>query len=108
VSDALEIAQALARDSNVQIASHITDVSLGTSLSPRLEQTLRLLLFGLAEKQVALRLGISKHTVHVYVKKIYRLIGVDSRSELMAHFLAGSLSEEQSSCGQRIGGAGRR
>jgi DNA-binding CsgD family transcriptional regulator len=56
-------------------------------LSPRLRQTLRLLLAGESEKQVAQRLALSPHTVHVYVKKLYKLYGVSSRGELLAKWV---------------------
>jgi DNA-binding CsgD family transcriptional regulator len=58
-----------------------------TGLSPRMEQTLRTLLSGDSEKQVAARLGLSHHTVHVYVKAIYRKYGVSSRGELLAQWV---------------------
>jgi DNA-binding CsgD family transcriptional regulator len=57
------------------------------ALSPRMRQTLDSLLEGDGEKQVALRLGISRETVHVYVKGLYQHFGVDSRAELLAYFL---------------------
>jgi DNA-binding CsgD family transcriptional regulator len=53
-------------------------------LPPRLRQTLAALLEGDAEKQVALRLGLSRHTVHEYVTRLYRRFGVQSRAELLA------------------------
>jgi DNA-binding CsgD family transcriptional regulator len=56
-------------------------------LSPRQKQTLRLLLGGDAEKQIAIKLSLSRHTVHEHVKAIYRSIGVSSRGELLAKFL---------------------
>ena len=56
-------------------------------LPPRMEQTLRSLLKGDSEKQVATQLGLSRHTVHVYVKKIYRKYEVSSRGELLAKWL---------------------
>ena len=52
------------------------------SLSRRERQTLERLLEGDSEKQVARRLGISRHTVHVYVKSLYRRLGVSTRAEL--------------------------
>lgn len=55
----------------------------GPQLSPRLRQTLSLLAGGLSEKQIALRLGISAHTVHDYVKALHRHFGVSCRSELL-------------------------
>lgn len=56
-------------------------------LSPRQKQTLRLLLGGDAEKQIAGKLSLSRHTVHEHVKAIYRSLGVSSRGELLAKFL---------------------
>jgi DNA-binding CsgD family transcriptional regulator len=52
--------------------------------SPRERETLALLLTGTSEKCVAARLGLSRHTVHDYVKAIYKKLGVASRAELMA------------------------
>jgi DNA-binding CsgD family transcriptional regulator len=60
----------------------------GESLSPRMEQTLQSLLRGDSEKQVAARLGLSQHTIHVYVKALYKKYGVSSRSELLAKWVA--------------------
>jgi DNA-binding NarL/FixJ family response regulator len=56
-------------------------------LSARLRQTLQGLLAGEAEKQIANRLDLSPHTVHVYVKGLYRHFGVSSRGELLARFV---------------------
>lgn len=57
------------------------------SLPPRLKPVLRLLLDGDAEKQVAAKLGLSPHTVHQYVKVLYKTLGVSSRAELLARCL---------------------
>jgi DNA-binding CsgD family transcriptional regulator len=54
------------------------------ALPPRLRQTLQCLIEGDGEKQAALRLGLSRHTLHDYVKEIYRRLGVSGRAELMA------------------------
>jgi DNA-binding NarL/FixJ family response regulator len=56
-------------------------------LSPRMRQTLDRLLAGDSEKQIANHLGVSKHTVHVYVKALYKGFGVSSRGELLARFV---------------------
>jgi DNA-binding CsgD family transcriptional regulator len=58
-----------------------------SSLPPRWRQTLGRLLEGDSEKQVALRLGISRATVHEYVTGLYRHFGVSSRGELLAFFI---------------------
>lgn len=57
------------------------------SLSRRERQTLELLLAGDAEKQIASHLSISRHTVHVYVKSLYKRFGVSSRGELLARWV---------------------
>jgi DNA-binding NarL/FixJ family response regulator len=59
------------------------------SLSPRVRQTLDRLLHGDSEKQVARRLNVSQHTVHVYVKTLYRKLNVCSRGELLSKFVGG-------------------
>jgi DNA-binding CsgD family transcriptional regulator len=56
-------------------------------LSPRLRQTLDALLEGNSEKEAALRLRLSVHTIHEYVTALYRHFGVSSRAELLARFL---------------------
>jgi DNA-binding CsgD family transcriptional regulator len=53
-------------------------------LSPRERETLALLLTDLSQKQIAARLGLSRDTVHDYVKSLYKKLGVTSRAELMA------------------------
>jgi len=57
------------------------------SLPPRLRQTLDLLLRGDSEKQIARKLELSPHTVHVYVKSLYRKFEVSSRGELLARWV---------------------
>ena len=59
------------------------------NLPRRLHQTLQGLTRGDSEKQIARALGISQHTVHVYVKQLYKRLGVSSRAELMARFMRG-------------------
>ena len=58
-------------------------------LSPRMRQTLDGLLRGEAEKEIAARLKVSPHTVHVYVKQLYKRFEVSSRGELLAKFIRG-------------------
>jgi DNA-binding CsgD family transcriptional regulator len=57
------------------------------ALSPRLRQVLDGLLAGDSEKQVAARMGISQHTVHDHVKRLYRTLDVNGRGELLAPFV---------------------
>ena len=58
--------------------------SVFTGLTPRLRETLTCLLDGDSEKQTALRLGLSRHTIHEYVTVLYRRFSVRSRAELLA------------------------
>ncbi len=65
------------------------------NLPPRLRQTLDGLCDGLAEKEIAAKLGLSAHTVHGYVKALYRKWGVQSRGALMARAVVHSLHRER-------------
>ena len=55
-------------------------------LAPRLRPVLRHLLQGDAEKEVAAKLRLSRHTVHRYAQVIYQELSVHSRAELLAKF----------------------
>jgi DNA-binding CsgD family transcriptional regulator len=55
-----------------------------SALAPRLRQILLCLFEGDGEKQVAARLGISRHTVHEYLRRLHRAFEVSSRGDLMA------------------------
>ena len=63
------------------------EVELKT-LPPRLQQTMHSLLAGDSEKQAAAKMGVSPHTVHVYVKTLYRRYNVSSRGEFLSKWLA--------------------
>jgi DNA-binding CsgD family transcriptional regulator len=69
--------------------SGTTDVAQGVTLAPRLRQTLRALVRGDSEKQIASALGLSPHTVHVYVKQLYKRFNASSRGELLSRFIRG-------------------
>jgi DNA-binding NarL/FixJ family response regulator len=56
-------------------------------LPPRLQQTMHSLLAGDSEKQAAAKMGVSPHTVHVYVKTLYRRYNVSSRGELLSKWV---------------------
>jgi DNA-binding NarL/FixJ family response regulator len=53
---------------------------LADQLSDREKQVLRLVAAGLANKQIALRLGITESTVKVHTGNIFRRIGVTDRT----------------------------
>lgn len=56
-------------------------------LRPRLVRALEHLLAGQSEKEVARTIGVTRETVHQYVKEIYKHYGVRSRAELLARVL---------------------
>ncbi len=57
---------------------------LPDDLPPRLRQTLKHLLSGDSERQIARKMQLSPHTVHDYVKALYTRFSVSSRQELTA------------------------
>jgi DNA-binding CsgD family transcriptional regulator len=59
-----------------------------SALRPREREVLAQLLAGAPYKVVASQMGISVHTVHDYVKAIFREFGVSSKGELLARFRA--------------------
>lgn len=58
--------------------------ALRAKLSPRQTEVLDFLLTGQSEKEIAASLGLTVHTIHGYVKDVFRLLRVHSRHELMA------------------------
>ena len=60
------------------------------TLSSRQRLALNLLTLGHSHKQIAGHMGISLHTLHGYVKNIYRHFGVRSQAELMNRFFQGN------------------
>jgi DNA-binding CsgD family transcriptional regulator len=72
---------------NIKDGSGATGCGRGTALAPRYRRVLERLLGGDSEKQIAHALGLSRHTVHEYVKRIYRAFGVESRGELLSKWI---------------------
>lgn len=58
-----------------------------SALPPRVRQVLRCLLEGDGDKQIAARLGLTRHTVNQYAKALFRHFGVQSRAELLARWV---------------------
>jgi DNA-binding CsgD family transcriptional regulator len=75
--------------------------------SPAQQRVLQLVLQGLSEKETARKLHLSPHTVHNHLQTIYVLLGVHSRSELLARLLKGpertQAATESSQLTQRLG-----
>lgn len=61
-----------------------SDADDDAELPPQLQRTLELLLDGLSEPEIVARLGLSPHTVHDHVKRLYRHFRVNSRAQLLA------------------------
>jgi DNA-binding CsgD family transcriptional regulator len=66
---------------------------LNHGLTERQLEVLLLLLTGDSEKEIALRLHRSIHTVHTHVKQLYEKFSVSSRGELMARFIDEAVSK---------------
>lgn len=58
--------------------------SSGTGLPWHLQQVVAQLRVGHSEKEATTTLGLSRHTVHTYVKELYSRLSVHSRGEAMA------------------------
>ncbi|HEY1684507.1 MAG TPA: helix-turn-helix transcriptional regulator [Tepidisphaeraceae bacterium] len=58
-------------------------------MTPRQRQIHEFLLQGQGEKQIAVGLGLSRHTIHAHVKAIYKHFHVCSRPELLAQYVKG-------------------
>lgn len=100
-SPAFEVVAVEASDSNlppsaeVVLVAHATedspapaqptrDNSVGNVLTNREREILALLADGLANKQIAARLGISKNTVKTHLELLFDKLGVSSRAEAVA------------------------
>ena len=66
---------------DVQPLAGRPEESPGGELTERESEVLGLLAQGLANKQIAARLGISEHTVKFHVSSIYSKLGASSRTE---------------------------
>jgi DNA-binding CsgD family transcriptional regulator len=97
------IADRKARPSGIDLSESAGEGEVGTDqadqvLRPRHRETLEWLLTGATEKEIAAGLGLSVHTVHQYVKAIYRRFGVTSRAQLMASRLRNGTTTTTHSC----------
>lgn len=80
----------IVHESNLAIASYVGgrlarySGSPLEALTPRQRDVVRCALDGDGDKQISLRLNISKHTVNDHLKAIYKRFGVCTRAELAA------------------------
>lgn len=64
-------------------------------LTPRQTRILQLVADGYADRDVGRALGISTRTVHAHLQRIYRVLGVTSRTEALARLREHSLGAAQ-------------
>ena len=64
------------------------ELTTALGLSPRESGIVRSLFDGASEKCIAEQLGLSPHTVHTYMWRIYRKLHVQSRQELLVRIFA--------------------
>jgi len=57
-------------------------------LSPREAGVVRAVFDGASERRIAEELGLSPHTVHTYIWRIYRKLQVQNREELLVRVFA--------------------
>ncbi|MEM7807371.1 MAG: helix-turn-helix transcriptional regulator [Planctomycetota bacterium] len=69
-------------------------LAVWNGLTDRQREVLDRLLAGDSEKEIAGRLGISRHTVHGHVKDLHRLHAVCSRGELLARYVQSPASPD--------------
>lgn len=71
------------------------DLARNLSLAPRELQVVQGVFDDLKEFAIADDLGISPHTVHTYLERVYRKLSVGSRVELVVRIFAEILAEAQ-------------
>jgi DNA-binding NarL/FixJ family response regulator len=69
------------------------DETAAEQLTPREGEVLRLLADGLPNKEIALKLGISEHTIKFHIRSILGKLGVASRTEAVTRGLRNGLIE---------------
>ena len=68
-------------------------LSTRMNLSPRETDIIRYLSIDEPEASIAHRLGISPHTVHSHVERLYRKLGVNSRAQVVLRLFAEYVSK---------------
>lgn len=67
---------------------HWRAVAASLRLSPREVQIVQAVFDDLKESAIAGRLGISAHTVHTHLERLYRKVGVNSRATMIVRVFA--------------------
>jgi len=74
------------------------DLACRLMLSPRELQILRYVFADEKEQTIAVRLGISLHTVHAHLRRIYGKLGVNSRVEAVVRVFAEYVARGRNAC----------
>jgi DNA-binding CsgD family transcriptional regulator len=82
-----ESSLALLLERNPEATADILKICHQYHLSPRVEEAVRLLVHGLATKEIAARMDISPNTVKVFLRLAMMKMGVSSRSGIMSKFI---------------------
>ncbi|MCU0750783.1 MAG: helix-turn-helix domain-containing protein, partial [Akkermansiaceae bacterium] len=77
----------------------VDDSPVTQDLPKRQREVLELMLRGFSAKEIAVYLGISRHTVNDYSKALYRHFAVSGRAELTALFIRSSASSSPVAAG---------
>jgi len=72
----------------VQLVRQVGQVTQGHRLSRREEEILACLFEGMQDKEIASALGIGTATVHTHMHRLFEKLGVPSRRNIIAKFLA--------------------
>lgn len=73
------------RGSSVFSGTQWAAIARSLSLSPRELEIVKFIFDDKSEEGIAFGLDISRHTVHSYLSRLYRKIGVNSRPQLLVH-----------------------
>jgi DNA-binding CsgD family transcriptional regulator len=92
----IELPTAVARRL-LEMTGAVTEEAPHASLTRRERQVLALLAAGLRNRAIALRLGISPHTVASHLKRLYGKAGVSNRAQAVAFALALRVPPERGS-----------
>jgi DNA-binding CsgD family transcriptional regulator len=76
------------RASTVLAEGHWLSIAHLLQLSPRELQVSQCVVDGDNDAEIARRLGISRHTVHAHLERVYRKLGVGSRCGLVVQLFA--------------------
>ena len=72
-------------------------------LSPREAEIVRLVFDDLSKPEIARRLNLAPSTIHTYLQRLYRKLGVKSRGELMTLVFFRFLEEQENALTQLSG-----